>query len=111
MARLDPRALRPAGATWRATFNDALQRATGYELRKVDKAPRPGRRRRNRRLPGDRLVSRPTFILSSVRSGSTLVRVLLNSHSRIHAPQELHLRYIAVNVKSKWGVTAMKEVG
>ncbi|GLY31401.1 sulfotransferase family protein [Kineosporia sp. NBRC 101731] len=42
--------------------------------------------------PRDRLVQRPVFVLSSVRSGSTLLRVILNSHSQIHAPHEMHFR-------------------
>src|SRR3954449_1384914 len=81
-------------------------RSRGYELHRVAAGPRGGALR-----SGDRLVARPAFILSTVRSGSTLLRVLLNSHSRIHAPQELHLRYLSVNIKSKWGVTAMRELG
>lgn len=38
------------------------------------------------------------FVLSSERSGSTLLRALLDSHSQIHAPHELHLRGLTVNV-------------
>lgn len=45
-----------------------------------------------------RLVRSPAFVLSPVRSGSTLLRVLLNSHSRIRAPHELHLRHVHVRV-------------
>jgi hypothetical protein len=60
---------------------------------------------------GDRLVEAPAFVLSSVRSGSTLVRVLLDSHSQIHAPQELHLRDIQVGVKSKYGEKALGSLG
>src|SRR5690625_2515261 len=33
-----------------------------------------------------RQVDSPVFVLSPVRSGSTLLRMLLNSHSRIRAP-------------------------
>src|SRR6266508_2070233 len=39
----------------------------------------------------DRLVPSPIFILSSIRSGSTLLRCVLNSHTDLHAPHELHL--------------------
>ena len=46
--------------------------------------------------PADRLVTAPTFILSSVRSGSTLLRLLLDSHPDICAPHEMHLRGIGV---------------
>jgi len=40
----------------------------------------------------DRLVTAPVFVMSSVRSGSTLLRVILNSHSQIHSPHEMHFR-------------------
>ena len=53
----------------------------------------------------------PAFILCTLRSGSTLLRVLLNSHSRLHAPHELHLRHIAVRLTSRWSRTAMNELG
>lgn len=46
----------------------------------------------------ERLVPSPVFVLSSERSGSTLLRALLDSHSQIHAPHELHLRRMSVNV-------------
>jgi hypothetical protein len=88
--------------------NAALTRATGYQLSKARPA---GGGRPARPLTGDRLVEAPAFILSTLRSGSTLLRVLLDSHSQIHAPQELHLRYLDVSIKSKWAVTAMKEIG
>jgi hypothetical protein len=56
-------------------------------------------------------VQRPAFILSSVRSGSTLLRVLLNSHSRIHSPHELHLRHIGVGVDVAYAEKALGEIG
>jgi Sulfotransferase family len=94
--------------SWKRTLNDALARTTGYELRK---AGRGGRRPGVGRAAGDRLVTAPTFILCTLRSGSTLLRVLLNSHSQIHAPQELHLRYVAVKLKRRWGARAMQGLG
>lgn len=66
---------------------------------------------RARALPGDRLLERPVFVLSSVRSGSTLLRVLLNTHSAIHAPHELHLRGLGVTLKTKYVTKAMTELG
>jgi len=72
---------------WKRTVNDRLVRTTGYELRRS-----PRRRRAGELRSGDRLVAAPVFILCTLRSGSTLLRVLLNSHSQIHAPHELHLR-------------------
>ncbi|MER5179185.1 sulfotransferase [Streptomyces sp. NPDC002896] len=58
-----------------------------------------------------RLVESPVFLLSSVRSGSTLLRVLLNSHSRIRAPHEMHLRTLHVRQDRDFTVTAMRELG
>jgi len=97
--------------------NSALRRATGYELRKpeVPLVPRLAPETRRRRFAGtspeDRLVHSPAFILCSLRSGSTLLRVLLNSHSQIHAPHEFHLRYITVKLRSKWAHKAMQARG
>src|SRR5688500_15612754 len=96
------------------TINDALVRATGYQLQKVRggarAAPKPARRRARRAGRGDRLVAAPAFVLSSVRSGSTLLRVLLNTHSQIHAPHELHLRNIWVKTRhhnTEWALHEM----
>jgi sulfotransferase family protein len=55
-----------------------------------------------------RLVESPVFVLSSVRSGSTLLRVLLNSHSRIRAPHEMHLRTVHVQLTRSFTPDAMK---
>ncbi|MFJ3669827.1 sulfotransferase family protein [Streptomyces sp. NPDC090106] len=55
-----------------------------------------------------RLVESPVFVLSSVRSGSTLLRVVLNSHSRIRAPHEMHLRTVHVNLTRGFTPDAMK---
>ncbi|WAZ25287.1 sulfotransferase [Streptomyces cinnabarinus] len=55
-----------------------------------------------------RLVDSPVFVLSSVRSGSTLLRVLLNSHSRIRAPHEMHLRTVHVQLTRGFTPDAMK---
>lgn len=42
-----------------------------------------------------RLAS-PVFILSPIGSGSTLLRCIIDSHSRLYAPHEFHLRYLEV---------------
>nr|WSY50226.1 sulfotransferase [Streptomyces sp. NBC_00886] len=55
-----------------------------------------------------RLVESPVFVLSSVRSGSTLLRVLLNSHSRIRAPHEMHLRTLHVHLSREFTGDAMR---
>ncbi|MEA2170564.1 MAG: hypothetical protein QOF76_3864, partial [Solirubrobacteraceae bacterium] len=65
---------------------NAVLRTRGYQITKVPppkvkKAlePVPLKRRHPRKL------KRPAFILSTVRSGSTLLRLLLDSHSKIHS--------------------------
>lgn len=58
-----------------------------------------------------RLVERPAFVLSSVRSGSTLLRVLLDSHSQLHSPHELHLRHVRVKTTARPAKRAMVELG
>ncbi|SHG22852.1 Sulfotransferase family protein [Jatrophihabitans endophyticus] len=42
------------------------------------------------------LVPEPVFVFSSVRSGSTLLRLVLDSHSQICAPHEMHLAALEV---------------
>ena len=86
-------------------MNAALRRTTGYQLTK------PGERtsRRRTRAGGDRLLVAPVFVLSSVRSGSTLLRVLLDSHSQLYAPHEIHLRNIAVRVKGGFTERSLEE--
>jgi hypothetical protein len=59
----------------------------------------------------DRLVRRPVFIISPVRSGSTLLRLLLNAHSRLHAPHELHVRRLEVACGTGLAERAMGELG
>src|ERR1044072_6634386 len=49
--------------------------------------------------------------MCTLRSGSTLMRVLLDSHSEIHCPHEIHLRYLSVNLAAKWAEGSMKEMG
>jgi hypothetical protein len=93
---------------WKGAFNRGLKRTTGYELRRTAVVRR---RRRSADEPGDRLLQAPAFVMCSVRSGSTLLRVLLDSHSQIHSPQELHLRDMAVKVKTDYAAKALGEIG
>ncbi|MEV0092265.1 sulfotransferase [Streptomyces sp. NPDC050738] len=60
---------------------------------------------------GQRLVPEPVFVISSVRSGSTLLRVLLNSHPRIRAPHEMHLRTLQVDQTMPYTKNAMTQLG
>jgi hypothetical protein len=57
-----------------------------------------------------RELTRPAFVLTSVGSGSTLLRLILNSHSALYAPHELHLRHITVefaDVTARHAMTAL----
>lgn len=57
-----------------------------------------------------RLVESPVFLLSPVRSGSTLLRVVLNSHPDIRAPHEMHLRTLYVRMGRDFTPGAMREL-
>ncbi|MEQ7009436.1 sulfotransferase [Actinopolymorpha sp. B17G11] len=72
----------------------------------------PARRRqvRRSRAADARLVPSPVFVICGVRSGSTLLRVLLNSHPAICAPHELHLRFTRVSFDKPYAEVAMKEL-
>ncbi|SDR27179.1 sulfotransferase family protein [Thermostaphylospora chromogena] len=116
---------------WKRRINTTLEGITGYTVTRARRAserpaPRPKRPARTstascERAPGDavrppadpadRLLAAPVFLLSSVRSGSTLLRVMLNSHSRIHAPHELHMRRITVNLSTEPVRQAMRALG
>ncbi|GAA2329636.1 sulfotransferase [Streptomyces kunmingensis] len=103
-------------------LNRALSAATGLEVRRAGSAPRatpspagaprPAKRpapeyRCTDDLATDRLLRRPVFIMSPVRSGSTLLRMLLDAHPRLHAPHELHIRRLEVGYGSKLSERAM----
>jgi len=100
--------------TLKETLNGALKRTTGYQLQRAGtpvakpaaKRPRGGGVR-----AGDRLVEAPVFVICTLRSGSTLLRVLLDSHSQIRSPHELHLRYVSVHFDQKWSERSMAELG
>ena len=51
------------------------------------------------------------FVICTLRSGSTLLRVLLDSHSQIRSPHELHLRYVSVHFDERWSERSMAELG
>jgi hypothetical protein len=90
---------------------NAILRKRGYMLQRVPvtsatgpRIPKPYRRHT------PRLLKEPAFVLSPVRSGSTLLRMLLDAHSQIHSPHEMHLRSINVTVKGAYGDKALAEV-
>lgn len=76
----------------------------------VRRADRLIRRRATSDGPS-RLVPSPVFVICSVRSGSTLLRVLLNSHPDICAPHELHLRFLRVSFERPYAEQAMRALG
>ncbi|MGP4110411.1 sulfotransferase family protein [Streptomyces sp. 4N509B] len=95
----------------------ALERRTGL---RVSRAPREGSagttgKAAAARPPvdpaADRLLVAPVFVLSAPRSGSTLMRVVLDSHSQLHAPIETHVRRLAVRFTTRLSRTAMDALG
>jgi len=94
--------------------NAILRKALGHELRRVEAPAQRGRTRLQPAAlstPEERLVKAPVFIMSSIRSGSTLLRVILGSHSQLHAPHELHLSGISVRLRSHNVHNAMAVIG
>ncbi|GAA3657835.1 sulfotransferase [Nonomuraea antimicrobica] len=112
---------------WRYRANATLEGLTGYTLtrrlrKEPPKPPPPKPPLAMQRLPGDtvrqpidpghdRLLREPVFLLSSVRSGSTLLRVILNSHSKVHAPIETHFRRMTVGLGTEPVRQAMEALG
>jgi hypothetical protein len=93
------RRLRPAAAP----AKKAAKKAAGKKAhRKTSRYPA---------LPGDRLLEQPVFVISSIRSGSTLLRVMLNTHSQIHAPHEMHLAGLRLQFGGRFIDDAMTEIG
>jgi hypothetical protein len=90
--------------TWRKQVNVRLARQTGMHLQQHN-----GRVRLVRNAP--RELGAPSFIFSSVRSGSTLLRMILNSHSKIYAPHELHLSSIKVDFEIPAAEKAVQALG
>jgi hypothetical protein len=100
---------------WKSKVNVALEEATGYRFKKMtnqEPPPAPAPEIRPPADPGaDRLLTAPIFVLSPPRSGSTLLRVLLNSHSQLHAPHEMHIRRLTVNLTTDPVQQAMEALG
>ncbi|MBT2234554.1 sulfotransferase [Nonomuraea sp. NEAU-A123] len=96
--------------TWQHKFNEALGKYAGVQFSRVRKAA-PESPARPPADPADRLLSEPVFILSPVRSGSTLLRSMLDAHSLIHAPHELHVRRLAVEFGTSLAERSMTALG
>jgi hypothetical protein len=107
-------------------LNRALTVTTGLQVRRAARtvkgkkttAPRTaGRPAATYRRPSaedlatDRLLRQPVFIISSIRSGSTLLRMMLGAHPRLHAPHELHLGRMEVDCVNWFSQRAMSALG
>ena len=79
-------------------LNSVLVRATGYQLSR----PLADRGWKLPAAGGGRLLTAPVFIFSAPRSGSTLLRVILGSHSSLYAPPELPLKHVGVRAETHW---------
>ncbi|MGI8334556.1 sulfotransferase family protein [Actinomadura scrupuli] len=91
---------------WKSSTNDAVRRATGYRLVRDQRGPAlPLPDQSNRHLVA------PIFIISSVRSGSTLLRSIMGGHSHLYAPHELHLRDLQVDLTTDYVTESMKALG
>lgn len=51
------------------------------------------------------------FLVSTIRSGSTLLRCLLNAHPQVSAPHELHLGGLRVTSADEYTELAVRELG
>lgn len=93
-------------------LNDWLARSAGLQVVRANRSGSAliGHQGRARRRV-DRLVHQPTFLLSAIRSGSTLLRVILDTHSQICAPHELHLRTLRVSIAKRYGEKSMAQLG
>jgi LPS sulfotransferase NodH len=94
--------------SWKQHTNQTIRRLTGYELIRASSWSTPGRSAAPR---ADRRMTAPVFVMCSVRSGSTLLRVILDSHSQIYAPHELHLKDLRVDLSNQYVEGAMDELG
>ncbi|MGV9292206.1 sulfotransferase family protein [Streptomyces sp. NPDC003719] len=106
------------------SLNRALTVTTGLQVRRATRpaAPKPAPEPAERRaapyrcpsgedLTTERLLRRPVFIISSIRSGSTLLRMMLGAHPRLHAPHELHLGRMEVTCTNWFSQRAMGALG
>jgi hypothetical protein len=59
---------------------------------------------------GSRLLTAPVIVLSPARSGSTLLRMILGSHSALYAPPELPLAQLTVRAETSWILASLREL-
>jgi hypothetical protein len=88
-----------------ARVNSLLRRA-GYQITRP-----PGHK--TRKMPpaeGTRLLTAPVIVLSPARAGSTLLRMILGSHSALYAPPELPLAQLTVRAETSWVRASLREL-
>ncbi|MFY1632440.1 sulfotransferase family protein [Solwaraspora sp. WMMB335] len=90
--------------SWKQHLAVRIARSTGVHITR--RGGRPALIRRPHRL-----LRQPVFLLSSVRSGSTLLRMMLNSHPALYAPHELHLSKLQVRFGDHYITDSMAELG
>ncbi|MET8974932.1 sulfotransferase [Streptomyces sp. NPDC004539] len=97
------------------SLNRALAATTGLQVRKAPRPsappPPPAAPVYHEPAAEDRLLRRPVFVISSIRSGSTLLRMMLDTHSRLRAPHELHISRLEVGYGSSVSEYAMQNLG
>jgi hypothetical protein len=105
---------------WQRKITGALARHAGLRIERVSRTGEPAQRPKTvaattYRPPADpradRLLVAPVFVLSPVRSGSTLLRAMLNAHPDLHAPHELHVRRLSVEFGTALSEKAMAALG
>lgn len=86
-------------------MNATLRRA-GYQITRP-----PGHPARKMAPPeGTRLLTAPVIVLSPARAGSTLLRMILDSHSALYAPPELPLAQLTARAETSWIRASLKEL-
>jgi Sulfotransferase family len=91
---------------WERRVNATLRRTVQYQITRP-----PGHPARKMAPPeGGRLLTAPVFILSPARAGSTLLRMILGSHSALYAPPELPLGHLTVRADTTWIKASMREL-
>lgn len=100
----------PAVSAARSSTVPATWRPETEPVKKFAVRPQRIAPQADRRIPTP-LVTSPVFLLSSLRSGSTLLRAILDTHSQIHSPHEMHLRSLRVEPDRNVVRAAIKELG
>jgi hypothetical protein len=89
----------------------SVRRRAGDARRAVHRRQNALRRALSVEKDGRHLIQDPVFVLCSVRSGSTLLRSILDTHTEICAPQELHLATMRVRTERDYAVNSWEVLG